>query len=139
MMCYSDIYYVTNFKGVILMAQTITQLVEDTKASYYDYVVKVEGGCTTITTAFKSGDFANGLQGIVDLSEGLSWLIEVENLLKEQSFQIDSPISSVVPLFEKLNTAIATTNYDVVIALLEDELKPLFKHAAEWKFEKVIS
>lgn len=138
-MCISDITYVTTFKGAIYMAQTITQLVEDTKASYYEYVVKIEGGCASIAAAFKAGDIANGLQGIVDLSEGLSWLIEAENLLKEQSFQIASPIASVVPLFEKLNTAIAETQYDAVIALIEDELKPLFKHAAAWKFEEVIS
>lgn len=121
------------------MTENTLALIEDTQSSYYEYVVKIEGGCMQIVNAFESNRVVEGLQGIVDLSEGLSWLIEAENLLKEQSFQIASPIASVVPLFEKLNTAIATTNYDVVIALLEDELKPLFKHAAEWKFEKVIS
>ena len=121
------------------MAENIEQLVEDTIESYYDYIVKIESGCTTIATSFKRDDIATGLQGIVNLSEGLSWLIEAENLLEGQSLKIDSPIATVVPLFEKVNTAIEASDYTAVVALIEDELKPLFKDASSWKFEQVIS
>ncbi|OCS89634.1 hypothetical protein [Caryophanon latum] len=121
------------------MAENIVALIEDTKVSYYEYVVKIEDGCTRIVAALKADQLAEGLRGIVDLSEGLSWLIEAETLLKGQSLHINSPISSVVPLFEKINVAIEATNYNEVISLIEDELKPLFKNAADWQFEEVIS
>ncbi|MEK4698586.1 hypothetical protein MKX47_03265 [Solibacillus sp. FSL R7-0668] len=119
------------------MTQNVEQLVQETKESYYAYIVKVQGGCEAIIASLKAGDNASGLQGIIDLSEGLAWLLDAEQLLSIHSYKIDSPIASVSPLFGKMNDAIEANDFATVIALLEDEVKPLFTNAAEWKFEEI--
>lgn len=121
------------------MTQNLEQLIEETKESYYEYVLKIENGCSVIVEAFKEQDINSALKGIVQLSEGLTWLIEAEELLEVHSYKIESPISQVSPLFSKINNAIEVNNFDEVNKLLEDDLKPLFKNSVEWKFEKVIS
>lgn len=121
------------------MTQNTEQLIQETMASYYEYVVKVEGGCTNIAQSFKEKDFNTGLQGIVDLSGGLVWLLEVEERLQEHSYKINSPVGQVAPLFEKMNNAIEASNFDEVIHLLEVELRPLFSNAKDWRFEEVVS
>ncbi|MER1984464.1 MAG: hypothetical protein ABS948_01100 [Solibacillus sp.] len=121
------------------MTQDIKALVQETIESYYEYVTKIQGGCAVIAQAFKQNDTQAGLEGIVNLSEGLTWLFETEKLLAEQSYKIDSPVAQVVPLFIKMNAAIEANAHEDLVALLEDELSPLFKNASEWKFEEIVS
>lgn len=121
------------------MTQNVEQLVQGTMESYYEYVVKIGGGCATIANAFENNDVQAGVQGIRAFSEGLSWLVEAENLLQLQSYQIGSPISQVIALFEKVNDALQATEYQEVGRLFKEEVQPLFKQANEWKFEEVIS
>lgn len=121
------------------MTQNVKQLIEETMESYYEYVVKIEGGCASIAESLKQNDQQAALQGIVDLSEGLIWLIEAEKLLEIHSYHIASPVAKVIPLFAKINKAIETNAFEQLNVLLEDELSPLFKNASEWKFEEVVS
>lgn len=88
------------------MTQKITQLIEETMQSYYEYLVKIEGGFGIIAKAFQTDDIATGIQGIRALSEGLSWMIEAENLLQLHSYRITSPVSNIIPLFKKINLAL---------------------------------
>lgn len=121
------------------MSQNTEQLIEETMHSYYEYIVKIEGGCAVIADAFQANDIATGVQGIQALSEGLTWVLETEGLLQEHSYSINSPVTKVVPLFKKINAALETGDFIAVSTLLNDELKPLFNNANEWKFEEVIS
>lgn len=119
------------------MTQDVQQLVQETMESYYEYIAKLQGGCEAIIVSLKAGDTASGLQGIIDLSEGLVWLLETEQLLALHAYKIDSPVSTVSPLFGKVNDAIEATDFAAVITLLEDEIKPLFTNVNEWKFEEI--
>lgn len=121
------------------MTQNTKQLIQETMESYYEYVRKIEGGCTTITHFLKANELNEGMQGIVDLSSGLLWLLEVEERLQELSYKIDSPLRQVASLFEKINEAIEVNNMEDVINLLEIDLRPLFGNAREWRFEKAVS
>lgn len=119
------------------MTQNVEQLVQETMESYYEYISKLQGGCEAIVVSLKEGDTASGLQGIIDLSEGLVWLLDAEQLLALHSYKIDSPVGNVSPLFGKVNDAIEASDFASVITLLEDEIKPLFNNAANWKFEEI--
>ncbi|MEK4424140.1 hypothetical protein [Solibacillus sp. FSL K6-1523] len=121
------------------MTQNVDQIIQETMQSYYEYVVKIEGGCSYITNAFSTNEIEAGIQGIQALSEGLSWLIEAEKLMQIHSYQIQSPISEVIPLFEKINAALEAENFDELGTLVEMELRPLFKHAVDWKFIQKVS
>ena len=121
------------------MTQNTTQLIEETMQSYYDYVLKIENGCSVIAKAFLKKDIQIGMAGVQSLSEGLTWLLEVESLMQAHSYRIENPIGKVVPLFEKINEALVAEDFQLVGTLMDEELKPLFKNVAEWKFEEVIS
>jgi len=121
------------------MTQNVGQLIEETMHSYYEYIVKIESGCTVIAKAFETGDIATGVQGIQAFSEGLSWLVEIENLMQLHSYRINSPVGKVIPLFEKINVALEAGDFATVSVLFENKLKPLFQNASEWKFEKAVS
>lgn len=121
------------------MSTNLMQLISETKQSYYEYALKLEGGCEVIINAFRSGDISTGINGIQSLSEGLAWMIDAESLLEIHSYKIESPINKITPLFERLNAALASENFEVVSSLLEDELKPVFKGAENWVFEEIIS
>lgn len=121
------------------MTQNVRELIEDTMQSYYEYIVKIEDGCAVISKAFIKKDIQTGVSNLQFLSEGLSWLIEAENLMLMHSYQIESPIKQAIDLFKKINTAISTEDFKQVGKLLENELKPLFKNASEWKFTELIS
>lgn len=121
------------------MTQNVEQLIQDTMESYYEYVVKIEGGCNSIIDSLKANEQQTAMRGIVALSEGLVWLFDTETLLQGHSYKIDSPVAQITPLFEKLNAAIEANNFEEVTNLLELELKPLFANAKQWKFEETIS
>lgn len=121
------------------MLQNIDLLVQETMESYYEYVLKIEGGCLIIANAFENMDVQIGIQGVQTFSEGLSWLLEAESLLQMQSYQIASPISQIAVLFEKINDALEAHKYQEVGFLFKEEMQPLFKKASEWKFSKIMS
>lgn len=58
----------------------------ETTESYYAYITKLESGCESMIMSFKEGDNVSGLQGIIDLSEGLVWLLNAEELLEIHSY-----------------------------------------------------
>lgn len=119
------------------MTQNVEQLVQETMESYYGYIAKLQVGCEAIIVSLKEGDTTSGLQGIIDLSEGLVWLLDAEQLLAIHSYKIDSPVGTVSPLFSKINDAIKAKDFAKVIILLEDEINPLFNNTADWKFEEI--
>ena len=107
----------------------INLLVSETMESYYDYVTKLEAGCVAIVHSFKNDVLPEALQGVINLSEGLSWLLEAEKLLEVHSFKIESPIQQISPLFSKISSSIEDNHFDEVVRLIESELMPLFKNA----------
>ena len=125
-------------KGKSYMTQNVNEIIEDTMKSYYEYIVKIENGCTVISNAFIKKDFQTGVINLQFLSEGLSWLIEAENLMLIHSYQIESPIKQAIDLFKRINSAISNEDFEQVGKVLENELKPLFKNASDWKFTKFV-
>ncbi|WP_341322421.1 hypothetical protein NSQ62_02855 [Solibacillus sp. FSL H8-0523] len=121
------------------MTQNTNQLIQEAMESYYEYVAKIEGGCNSIVELLKADEVEKAMHGIRDLSDGLVWLLEVERHLEGHSYKIDSPISQITPLFQKINEAIETNNLEAVINLFEAEFNPLFLNAKQWQFEEVIS
>lgn len=115
------------------------QLIEETMQSYYEYIVKVEDGCQVIFNLVDEGDIQAALRLIVDLSEGLAWLTEVELLLQQQSYNIESNVQKANALYRGINAALKMKNYKVVALQFLNEIKPLFAQAPTWQFEKTYS
>ena len=121
------------------MTQNTNQLIQEVMESYYEYVAKIDAGCNSIVELLKADEVERAMHGIRDLSDGLVWLLEVEHLLEGHSYKIDSPISKITPLFQKINVAIETNKLEAVINLFETKFNPIFLNAEKRKFEEIVS
>lgn len=121
------------------MERNVQQLIEETQSSYYEYVTNIPNGCQRIADFIATGEIETALQEIAFLSEGLSWLIEVEQHMEVQSYKINSHIKDAANLYRGINTALEAKNYAVVAMQFEQEMTSIFKESNTWEFEKVIS
>ncbi|WP_342581020.1 hypothetical protein [Ureibacillus sp. FSL W7-1570] len=112
------------------------KLINEIKNSYYEYVVKIAPGCEIIANKLRIGEIEDALYNIIQFSEGLSWLLAVEEKLKEQHFMINSRISEAQELLKEINEALEHKDFITVADLFEYEIQPLFNSASEWTFEK---
>ena len=119
--------------------KAIQTLIKETTVSYYSYVTNLDTGTGIIVQLFKQNEIEAALHSLSALSEGLVWLLEVEQLLAAHSYRTNSPISEVLPLFQKIKEAMDNQSYTLVSEILEEEFQPLFRKASDWKFELVTS
>ena len=121
------------------MEQNLQLLIEETQSSYYEYVTNIPSGCQRIADFITTGAVENALQEIAILSEGLAWLLEVEQHMEVQSYKINSHIRDAVNLYKGVNAALEEKNYVVVAMQFEQEMTSLFNESNSWRFEEVIS
>lgn len=115
------------------------QLIEETMQSYYEYIVKIEDGCQVIYDLIEEDDIQAAMRLIADVSEGLAWLTDVEQLLQHQSFTIESNVQKANALYRGINAALEVKNYKVVALQFLKEIKPLFAQAPTWQFQQSYS
>ena len=109
-------------------------LVTDIKNTYYEYVNKVSDGCMMIAQNLRLQQYEQAFNDIVNLAEGLQWLISVEEVLKQNNFQINSRISEANEFMNEVNDALEQQDYVLLADLFEYELNPLFNSSSEWVF-----
>lgn len=118
-------------RGIIM-----EKLIEEIKQSYYEYVIKISPGCEIIANQLRTGKVQEALQYILQFSEGLSWLLTVEEKLKEFQYIINSRISEAKDYLQEINEALEQSDFITVADLFEYEIQPLFESASEWVFVK---
>lgn len=113
------------------------ELLMETQQSYYDYVVKIKGGCQQIADYLRGGKQAEAFDVIANLSEGIAWLVSVEQHMAENFFRVNSRLKEVVDMLNEVNEALEIGDFVTVADLFEYEIGPMFESASEWTFEKV--
>lgn len=113
------------------------ELLQETQQSYYDYVVKIKGGCQQIADYLRAGKQAEAFDGLANLSEGIAWLVSVEQHMTEDFFRVNSRMSEVVEMLNEVNKALEIGDIVTVADLFEYEIGPIFESASEWTFEKI--
>lgn len=104
--------------------------------SYYDYVLKVENGSLFIANKLREEDYESALGAIVNFSEGVEWLIKVEDAMLAQGYLIESNVKQVVLLINEINECLSCQDFATLADLFEYEIAPLFSNVANWKFCK---
>nr|WP_054549764.1 hypothetical protein [Lysinibacillus sphaericus] len=115
----------------------MNELLLDTQQSYYDYVVKVQDGCQMIASSFQSSNLEQAFQMIADFSEGLEWLVTVEQHMQANHYVINSHIQEVIERLTILNGLLEKREIEAITYLFQNEIAPLFASASEWTFKKV--
>ncbi|MFT9819928.1 hypothetical protein [Lysinibacillus sp. NPDC056185] len=114
------------------------QLINETKESYFNYVNKISRGCRLIAEDLRQGKMAIAFQNIIDLAEGLNWLISVEDKMSQLNITVNSSIKEASEFFIEINIALEQENYILVADLFEYEVQALFEASEDWTFEKKV-
>lgn len=104
--------------------------------SYYDYVLKVENGSLFIANKLREENYENALAAIVNFSEGIDWLIQVEDAMLAQGYLIESNVKQVVLFINEINECLSSLDFVTLADLFEYEIAPLFSDVENWKFRK---
>lgn len=116
----------------------MTNLIEETQNSYYDYITQISKGSLLISNKLREGDITLATTSILDLVEGLSWLLQVEEAMKENNYTILSATQAAAEHLNEINEALSRADYVFVADLFEYEISPIFGDAGNWKFERLM-
>ncbi|MCH7320654.1 hypothetical protein LZ480_02035 [Solibacillus sp. MA9] len=113
------------------------QLLIETQQSYYEYVVKIQSASQKIANLLKRYELEQAFRLIADLSEGINWIVTVEQHIQENNYIINSRTSEVIEHLHYLNELIERKDIDTLSQFFEHKFAPLFASSSEWIFKKV--
>lgn len=108
--------------------------IEEVKTSYYEYISKISEGCQIISNELRNNELESSFHSIANFAEGLQWLLQVEEALMNQGYEIKSRIAEAAEFMNEINDAIEQQDFTSVADLFEYEIKPIFSSASEWIF-----
>ncbi|MEQ2527511.1 hypothetical protein WMO40_12415 [Bacillaceae bacterium CLA-AA-H227] len=112
-------------------------IVQETQQTYYEYINQVEKGCLQISEYLRTEQISEALNTIIQFSEGIVWLLQVEELMNKNGFSMDSLIHKANEFLNEINQALEIRDYVFVADLFEYELNPLFKEQALKRFSEI--
>ncbi|MBB3908594.1 hypothetical protein [Anoxybacteroides rupiense] len=115
----------------------MTNLIYETQDSFYEYIVRVAQGAETIASDLREDRIGEALQLIVQFSEGVSWLIQVILLMRENNYSININPSEMNEFLVEINDGLERQDYIIVADMFEYEIKPFFEEAAKEKFHEM--
>lgn len=114
----------------------MNNLLKETQESYYNYIRSVGDGALFISKIIRTGNISEAYNFIVNLSEGLEWLLKVEGSMKQYNYTILSATEKATGYLNDINEGMKKEDYIFVADLFEYEISPIFREAESWKFEK---
>lgn len=115
----------------------MTNLIEETQVSYYEYIKQINKGALLISNKLRMGNITQATTFIIDLVGGFSWMLQVEKLMRENDYTIQSATQVAAEHLNEINEALSRQDYVFVADLFEYEISPIFEDAESWKFEKI--
>lgn len=109
----------------------------ETQKIYYDYVTKIQKGCQVISDSLREGKLNVAIESIIDFSEGLRWLLSVEDSMMNNQYKIESSINDASKYLNEINNALEQQDFVLVADLFEYEIKSIFKDTEKWVFIKI--
>lgn len=110
------------------------QQMEELKASYYEYIANVPTGLRFIYTSLQEGRLKEAFDSLANLAEGLESLLLIEQALQTEGVTSNSRLGEAVHIYEKMNVALSTKDYEQLLQIMEQQLIGVFASASEWQF-----
>lgn len=95
--------------------------------SYNEYIKKIPNGTKYIAECLRVEKLQEAFQVIKDFSEGVSWITEVSQLLKEKNVNVNLNIDQIHTFFEEINEGLENKDYVLVADIFEYEIAPFFE------------
>jgi len=100
----------------------LKELVQD----YNSYIKRIQQGTLAIAESFRQKDINEGLRSIVDFSEGMSWIIAVNNHFGLNNINTAFDEKKIIHFLEEINKALSVQDYFLVADLFEYEIVEYF-------------
>lgn len=107
----------------------MTEILMDTIQSFNEYLPRVATGSQEIAENLRSDQIASALNMILEFSEGMSWLLQVSELLKLNDIKVDIQIEKIREFLEEINSGLEMQDYVLVADMFEYEIAPFFEEA----------
>lgn len=105
----------------------MTDLIVETIESYNEYLSKLPNGCLFIAENLREDQIQVALNNIKNFSEGLIWLVDASELLKNNDVEVNMNVERVHDFLNEINDALEIQDYNLVADLFEYELVEFFK------------
>ena len=107
--------------------EKINQLIEDVLISYNEYINKIPNGIDNIIREFRNGNMDVAMELILQFTEGIQWLNEVNILLEQNGFKIKIDRDTLNNFLVEISDGIESNDHNLVSDILEYEVKPFFE------------
>lgn len=97
---------------------------------FNEYLEKLPTGCLKIAEMFREDRVEQGLQNVVNFTEGVNWMIETINLLENEGIKTNIDLSQVNAFLDEIVSGLENTDYYLVADIFEYELVEYFKRLA---------
>ncbi|MEC1178882.1 hypothetical protein P9B03_10335 [Metasolibacillus meyeri] len=105
----------------------MNSIVNDVIVSFNEYVGKVPDGCNYIEERLRLDNVKEGLDAIKDFSEGMLWLVDAAELLKQNEINVEFDIKDIMEFLNEINEALMNEDMYLVADLFIYEIKPYFE------------
>lgn len=110
------------------------QIILETMESYNHYVGEIVKGSIKIADDLRTGNVDSALTMIKDFSEGLLWLMEVNQKLTDLGKQAELDVNNIQDFFVEINEGLENKDFVLVADIFEYEIAPFFEQVELYKW-----
>ncbi|MEK4173666.1 hypothetical protein MHI22_19670 [Lysinibacillus sp. FSL L8-0312] len=100
---------------------------KDIMESYNNYLLNIPNGCQQIVNHIRENKIQEALGMILDFSEGVNWLVDVNQILKFHGISKLLEVEKIHDFLEEINNGLAIHDFLLVADLFEYEIMPFFE------------
>lgn len=101
-------------------------LLVETIESYNSYLMNLPKGCNYIAEKLREDSINDGLVAIQQFSEGLLWMVEVNDQFKVRDISVNLDISQIQEFLDEINSSLEIQDFILVADLFEYEIAEFF-------------
>ena len=105
----------------------MNEMVLEVIESFNDYVERVKLGSVKIAEMLRNDEIQEALQNILNFSEGMGWLVDAANLLKQNDVDVRLEVEQIHEFLHEINTGLEIQDYVLVADMFEYEIAPFFE------------
>lgn len=115
----------------------MSNIFKEVEQSYFEYLQVLAKGCLEISNEFRVENTSEAITKLQQAVQGMTWLIEIEEGMKKNQYDINSVMEKASEFLTEINDALEKRDYVFVADLFEYELQPLFEQQLKEKFNKI--
>lgn len=95
--------------------------------SYNSYIQHITPGSLQIAEHLRRDEVQHALQLILQFSEGMGWLVQATDLLKENDVTVTLKVEQIHEFLNEINNGLQIQDYVLVADMFEYEIAPFFE------------